>query len=72
VTVAALLVEADLDFAARCVDWPYIQHPTPYPVTPMTRDLQARGLVLDSSSRSGLSAGGGGRFLSRPNSAFNS
>ncbi|HEY6548260.1 MAG TPA: radical SAM protein [Vicinamibacteria bacterium] len=40
-------IEANLDFAARHVDWPYIQHPTPYPGTPMTRDLVARGLVLD-------------------------
>ena len=24
-------IEANLDFAARHVDWPYIQHPTPYP-----------------------------------------
>jgi hypothetical protein len=28
------------------VDWPYIQHPTPYPRTPMTRELRARGLVI--------------------------
>jgi radical SAM superfamily enzyme YgiQ (UPF0313 family) len=40
-------VEANLAFARRHVDWPYIQHPTPYPRTPMTRDLQARGLVID-------------------------
>jgi radical SAM superfamily enzyme YgiQ (UPF0313 family) len=40
-------VEANLDFAARHVDWPYIQHPTPYPATPMARELQSRGLVLD-------------------------
>jgi radical SAM superfamily enzyme YgiQ (UPF0313 family) len=40
-------IETNLDFAARYVDWPYIQHPTPYPATPMTRDLEARGLVLD-------------------------
>jgi radical SAM superfamily enzyme YgiQ (UPF0313 family) len=40
-------IEANLDFAARHVDWPYIQHPTPYPGTPMTQDLRARGLVLD-------------------------
>ena len=24
-------IEANLEFAARYVDWPYIQHPTPYP-----------------------------------------
>ena len=39
-------VEANLEFARRYVDWPYIQHPTPYPRTPMTRDLAARGLIL--------------------------
>jgi anaerobic magnesium-protoporphyrin IX monomethyl ester cyclase len=38
-------IEANLDFARRHVDWPYIQHPTPYPGTPMARDLAARGLV---------------------------
>jgi radical SAM superfamily enzyme YgiQ (UPF0313 family) len=38
-------IEANLDFARRHVDWPYIQHPTPYPGTPMSRDLRARGLV---------------------------
>jgi radical SAM superfamily enzyme YgiQ (UPF0313 family) len=38
-------VEANLEFARRYVDWPYIQHPTPYPATPMTRDLRARGLI---------------------------
>jgi radical SAM superfamily enzyme YgiQ (UPF0313 family) len=39
-------VEANLEFARRYVDWPYIQHPTPYPATPMTRDLRARGLIV--------------------------
>ncbi len=39
-------VEVNLSFARRHVDWPYIQHPTPYPRTPMTRELQSRGLVL--------------------------
>jgi anaerobic magnesium-protoporphyrin IX monomethyl ester cyclase len=24
-------IEANLEFARRYVDWPYIQHPTPYP-----------------------------------------
>jgi radical SAM superfamily enzyme YgiQ (UPF0313 family) len=38
-------IEANLEFARRHVDWPYIQHPTPYPATPMTADLRARGLV---------------------------
>ncbi|HVQ29419.1 MAG TPA: hypothetical protein VMV21_07575, partial [Vicinamibacteria bacterium] len=40
-------IEANLDFADRHVDWPYIQHPTPYPGTPMTLELAARGLILD-------------------------
>jgi radical SAM superfamily enzyme YgiQ (UPF0313 family) len=40
-------IEANLAFARRHVDWPYIQHPTPYPGTPMTRDLRARGLVTN-------------------------
>jgi radical SAM superfamily enzyme YgiQ (UPF0313 family) len=38
-------IEANLEFARRYIDWPYIQHPTPYPRTPMTKDLQRRGLV---------------------------
>jgi radical SAM superfamily enzyme YgiQ (UPF0313 family) len=40
-------MEANLAFARRHVDWPYIQHPTPYPGTPMTRELRERGLVID-------------------------
>ena len=40
-------IEANLAFARQHVDWPYIQHPTPYPGTPMTRDLRARGLVIN-------------------------
>jgi anaerobic magnesium-protoporphyrin IX monomethyl ester cyclase len=39
-------IETNLDFARRFVDWPYIQHPTPYPGTPMTKDFQARGLIV--------------------------
>src|SRR5262249_56188403 len=42
-------VEANLDFARRYVDWPYIQHPTPYPATPMTPDLRHRGPILNHS-----------------------
>ncbi|HEY3204406.1 MAG TPA: radical SAM protein [Thermoanaerobaculia bacterium] len=41
-------IEANLDFARRHVDWPYVQHPTPYPRTPMTRELQERGLISHS------------------------
>jgi radical SAM superfamily enzyme YgiQ (UPF0313 family) len=40
-------IEANLEFARRYVDWPYIQHPTPYPRTPMARDFQERGLIID-------------------------
>ncbi len=40
-------VEANLAFARQYVDWPYIQHPTPYPRTPMTRDFRERGLVVN-------------------------
>ena len=40
-------IEANLAFARRFVDWPYIQHPTPYPRTPMTKDLQERGLIVN-------------------------
>src|SRR5205823_6017091 len=35
-------IEANLDFARRYIDWPYIQHPTPYPRTPMTKDFRNR------------------------------
>jgi radical SAM superfamily enzyme YgiQ (UPF0313 family) len=40
-------IDANLAFARRHVDWPYIQHPTPYPGTPMTREFQERGLIVD-------------------------
>ncbi len=40
-------IEANLDFARKHVDWPYIQHPTPYPGTPMTTDFRSRGLVVN-------------------------
>jgi radical SAM superfamily enzyme YgiQ (UPF0313 family) len=39
-------IEANLAFARRYVDWPYIQHPTPYPGTPMTRDFVERQLLV--------------------------
>jgi anaerobic magnesium-protoporphyrin IX monomethyl ester cyclase len=42
-------IEANLAFAERHVDWPYIQHPTPYPRTPMSRDFQERGLVASEA-----------------------
>src|SRR5262245_28894278 len=40
-------IETNLEFAREYVDWPYIQHPTPYPRTPMTRDFRERGLIVD-------------------------
>jgi radical SAM superfamily enzyme YgiQ (UPF0313 family) len=38
-------IEANLEFARKYVDWPYIQHPTPYPKTPMTADFRRLGLI---------------------------
>ncbi|MBO0695996.1 MAG: B12-binding domain-containing radical SAM protein [Verrucomicrobia bacterium] len=40
-------IEANLEFARRYVDWPYIQHPTPYPKTPMTADFRNRNLIIN-------------------------
>jgi anaerobic magnesium-protoporphyrin IX monomethyl ester cyclase len=40
-------IDANLDFARKYVDWPYIQHPTPYPRTPMTRDFRERDLIIN-------------------------
>jgi anaerobic magnesium-protoporphyrin IX monomethyl ester cyclase len=40
-------IETNLAFARRYIDWPYIQHPTPYPRTPMTKDFRERGLIVD-------------------------
>ena len=40
-------IVANLEFARRYIDWPYIQHPTPYPRTPMTKDFQDRGLITN-------------------------
>jgi tRNA A37 methylthiotransferase MiaB len=42
-------IEANLEFARRYIDWPYIQHPTPYPATPMTAEFRARGLIVDEN-----------------------
>jgi radical SAM superfamily enzyme YgiQ (UPF0313 family) len=39
-------IDANLTFARQYVDWPYIQHPTPYPRTPMTRDFVERHLIV--------------------------
>lgn len=40
-------IEANLAFARQYVDWPYIQHPTPYPRTPMTKDFREQGLIVN-------------------------
>jgi anaerobic magnesium-protoporphyrin IX monomethyl ester cyclase len=41
-------IEANLAFARKYVDWPYIQHPTPYPGTPMTKEFRERGLIVNT------------------------
>ena len=40
-------IKANLDFAGKYIDWPYIQHPTPYPRTPMAKDFRDRGLIIN-------------------------
>ena len=40
-------LEANLRFARRYIDWPYIQHPTPYPGTPMTVEFRERNLIIN-------------------------
>jgi radical SAM superfamily enzyme YgiQ (UPF0313 family) len=40
-------IDANLEFARRYVDWPYIQHPTPYPGTPMTDDFRKQNLITN-------------------------
>jgi len=40
-------IEANLEFARRYVDWPYIQHPTPYPRTPMTKHFREHNLIIN-------------------------
>jgi anaerobic magnesium-protoporphyrin IX monomethyl ester cyclase len=42
-------IEANLEFARKYVDWPYIQHPTPYPRTPMTKEFRDRGLIANEN-----------------------
>jgi radical SAM superfamily enzyme YgiQ (UPF0313 family) len=51
-------IEANLEFARRYIDWPYIQHPTPYPRTPMTQAFRERGLIIneDVSAYDGTTA----------------
>ena len=40
-------IASNLAFARRYVDWPYIQHPTPYPGTPMAADAERSGLIVN-------------------------
>jgi len=40
-------IQTNLEFAKRYIDWPYIQHPTPYPRTPMTKEFRDRGLIIN-------------------------
>ena len=40
-------IEANLAFARQYVDWPYIQHPTPYPRTPMAQEFRERELITN-------------------------
>jgi anaerobic magnesium-protoporphyrin IX monomethyl ester cyclase len=40
-------IETNLAFAKAYVDWPYIQHPTPYPGTPMTKEFRDRDLIVN-------------------------
>ena len=40
-------IRANLEFARSYVDWPYIQHPTPYPRTPMTQLFRERDLIIN-------------------------
>lgn len=42
-------IEANLAFARRHIDWPYIQHPTPYPRTPMTKDFRDQDLIVNEN-----------------------
>jgi radical SAM superfamily enzyme YgiQ (UPF0313 family) len=51
-------IEANLKFARQYVDWPYIQHPTPYPRTPMTQEFRRGGLITieDVSQYDGTTA----------------
>ena len=40
-------IASNLKFAWKWVDWPYIQHPTPYPGTPMAADFEKLGLIAN-------------------------
>ena len=38
-------IQANLEFVKQYVDYPYIQHPTPYPSTPMTKAFEEQNLI---------------------------
>src|SRR5262249_57853173 len=38
---------ASLALVRRYIDVPYIQHPTPYPRTPMTKAFRDQGLIIN-------------------------
>jgi anaerobic magnesium-protoporphyrin IX monomethyl ester cyclase len=59
------MIQANLEFARRHIDWPYIQHPTPYPKTPMTTQFREQGLIVDEdvSHYDGTTAVVSTRFL---------
>jgi radical SAM superfamily enzyme YgiQ (UPF0313 family) len=40
-------IQANLAFARQYIDWPYIQHPTPYPRTRMAQDFAERNLIVN-------------------------
>jgi anaerobic magnesium-protoporphyrin IX monomethyl ester cyclase len=65
-------IDANLQFARRYVDWPYIQHPMPYPGTPMTRDFREQGLIESEhvEEYDGTTAVVRTRHLSRDDVAF--
>ena len=48
----ARLDRSESDVCREYVDWPYIQHPTPYPGTPMTQDFRENGLIVHETSTS--------------------
>src|SRR5215203_6559402 len=65
-------IDANLQFARQYVDWPYIQHPMPYPGTPMTRDFRERDLIVSEAAEEydGTTAVVRTRHLSRDEVAF--
>jgi radical SAM superfamily enzyme YgiQ (UPF0313 family) len=42
-------IEANLEFAQRYIDWPYVQHPTPYPGTPLAKEFRESGLIVNEN-----------------------